>query len=85
MPAAILLLRLGHRGWTWPLPLFLLWPLVMLIAPLIGLLRLIWPGQGGTAAAWRYGWIGLRTFVQLHGVKVDACSRDGQRVYLWFI
>ncbi len=85
MPAAILLLRLGRHGWPMPLPFFLLWPLVVLAAPLVGLLRLVSPGQGRRSAAWRYGWIGLRAFGQLHGIKVDACTRDGQRVYLWFI
>lgn len=85
MPAAILLLRCGRHGWPLPLPLFLLWPLVALAAPLVGLLRLVSPGQCRLSAFWRYGWIALRAFWQLHGIKVDTRSRDGRCVSLWFI
>jgi hypothetical protein len=85
MPPAILLMRFGWRGWPLPLPFFLIWPLVLLAAFAVALLRVLLPAAGPKSAPWRYGWIGLRVFCQLHGTKVDIRSNDGARVYLSFV
>jgi len=85
MPPAILLLGVGRRGWLLPLPVFLLWPLALLAALVIGVARLILPARGPRSAVWRWGWIGLRAFCQLHGTRVDVRSNNGERVRLWFI
>ncbi len=85
MPPAILLMGLGRCRWPVPLPFFLLWPLLLLAALGIGLLRLIFPAHSPRSSAWRYGWFGLRAVCHLHGTRVDVRSNDGERVYLWFL
>jgi hypothetical protein len=88
----------GGRSWYLPLPLFILWPLVLVA--LGGLAIGVWIGRspssssggvqrsrppvsvGRGVAAAR---LALHAFCQLKGLKIDVKSSSGEELRLWFI
>jgi hypothetical protein len=86
MMPALVLIEVGRRRLVpIPLPVFLLWPLVLLALVAVGLMRLVLavigrpPGVLGAAAT------GLRALFQLAGLRVDVESADGERFRIQFI
>jgi hypothetical protein len=76
-PAWILLIRVGRRGIPLPAPLFLLWPIVLILW-LLGLpLRVfarIWPADWLRYAAWGLRSLGLLWYTR--GLRVRVTGRD---------
>lgn len=100
MPALAILGGAGVRGRRWflPLPLFLLWPLVLVVLAAMAIgtrvlrpssssMRAFQPSDlsqsaGRPLAAAR---LTLRAFCQLRGLRIDVRSSDGEGFRLWFI
>jgi len=83
MPPALLLVRVGRaRRLTLPLPLFLLWPLVLLAWVVLGPAWLVTAGRRPALLA--AGITALRAFNELRGTRVDIRGRDAS-IYLQFI
>ncbi len=87
MPALGLIAFGSRKRWPVPLPIpvILLWPLILLglagVFLVQGILRL--SGSSSTLVA--AGKTGSMTFCQLRGLKVDVRSSDGTRVLIWFV
>ncbi len=87
MPALGLIAFGSRKRWLVPLPIpvILLWPLILLgfggVFLAQGILRL--SGSSSTLVA--AGKTGLMAFCQLHGLKINVRSSDGTRVLIWFV
>lgn len=86
MLPAFCLLRIGRgRGFTFPFPVFLLWPLVGLAWLLVTLARIVVPrgssaGQSVVAAG-----TGLAVLGHLSGLHIDVAAAGGEKVRIRFI
>jgi hypothetical protein len=86
MLPALCLLRISQgRGFLFPLPLFLLWPLVALAWIVVLPVRFLAPqasaaGKGALAA-----WTALAALGQLSGLDIDVSAADGAKVRIRFI
>jgi hypothetical protein len=84
MPPALLLVRVSRTRWLiLPLPLFLLWPLLLLAWLGLGLVWLVTSGRprpGGLLA----GMATLRVLGALRGTKIDVWGKDAS-IYMQFI
>ncbi len=77
----------GGRRWAvpLPLPLILLWPLVLVpLGAAAGLERLLRPGAAGPRRPTVGGAV-LAMLWQLSGLRIDICSARGVRVLLWLL
>lgn len=84
MPPALLLLRIGRIRWLIvPLPIFLLWPFLLLAWMVLGLAWLVGPRERrpGFVSA---GLTALRGFSELRGTRMDVRRTDAS-FYLRFI
>lgn len=82
MPPALLLVRFGRRRFVLPLPLFLLWPLILVAWLVLGLVWLVTFGRRSPFLV--AGVMVLRVLGELHGTRIDFQGRDAT-VYLQFI
>ena len=80
MLPAVALVGVGAGGWRIPVPVFLLWPLFVVVLAVVGLVELV--SCGGTLRRTRAVWAVLW---ELHGLKVHIRSARGTRVYLWLL
>ena len=84
MPPSLLVLGFGEeRRVRLPLPLFLLWPFLLVAWLGLGLAWLVTSGRprpGGLMA----GLTALRVFSELHGTKIDIRGQDAS-IYMQFI
>lgn len=80
MPALVLV---GISGPRWlppvPVPLFPLWPIVLLC---LGLASLLQGKRPSDAEKLR---IAVLMFRELHGLAIDVQTRDRKQVRLWFV
>lgn len=83
IPALLLLRAHGDRGILVPVPLFLLWPLIAVGGLGIGLAYLATPKRKRSFLT--RARLALSVLLNLHGLKIDVRSRDGARIYVWFI
>ena len=84
MPPALVLLRIGHIRWLiLPLPVFLLWPLLLLAWSVLGLAWLI-TSHGNRPGYVLAGLTILRGFSDLRGTKIDVWGPEAF-FYLRFI
>ncbi len=77
----------GGRRWTvpLPLPLVLLWPLVLVpLGAAAGLERLLRPSAAGPRRSTVAGAV-LAMLWQLSGLRIDVCTARGVRVLLWLL
>jgi hypothetical protein len=83
MPPALLLVRFGRRRrLTLPVPLFLLWPLLLLAWLVLGLAWLMTTGRSRPTGLLA-GITALRTFGALGGTTVDL--RGDSHLYFRFL
>jgi len=76
MPPALLLLRFGRRHrFHLPLPLFLLWPLLLLAWLGLGLVWLA-TSLGSRPGSLVAGMTALRALGELRGTRIDLQGRD---------
>jgi len=68
-----------------PLPLFLLWPFLLLAALLLAVAYVPVALVGGNTQPFAHALALGRVFFNLHGLKVDVRSHDGTQVYLRII
>lgn len=83
MLPSLLLISIGSRcRIPIPVPIFLLWPLIVLFALPIGLVWLVLPARIWQGSLFAKGALFLRLLWNLHGLKVDVTSNDGTKVYI---
>lgn len=76
MPPALLLVRFGRmRRVLLPLPVFLLWPLLLIAWVGLGLAWLVTSGRRRPAPV-AAGMTALRVLGELHGTRIDLRGRD---------
>lgn len=80
MPPAVALLGVGPRPWWLPIPVILLWPVVLVALVIVGAVELV---MGRTTLPLSRN-LGLALW-QLHGLRIDVQSSHGGRVFLWLI
>lgn len=82
MPPILLLFRFGHIRWLYlPLPLFLLWPLMLLAVLILGLAWLVTLGRSRIVLA---GFLILSAMTELRGTSIDLRGQDAA-VHVRFI
>ena len=87
MPAPGLIAFGSRKRWLAPLPIpvILLWPLILLGPAGVFFAQGILPLSGSSSALVAAGKTGLIAFCQLRELKVDVRSSDGTRVLIWFV
>lgn len=84
MLPALLLVRFGRTRWlTLPLPLFLLWPLLLLTWLGLGLVWLVTSGRPRPRTL-MVALTTVRMLGELRGTQIDLSKQDGS-IYLRFI
>ena len=80
------LVRIGNRRWTVPLPLpvFLVWPFVLLALGGVSISRGLIGRREGDVSKLAIAQTGLLAFFYLSGLTVDVHAKDGTRVLVWF-
>ena len=80
------LVRIGNRRWTVPLPLpvFLVWPFVLLALGGVALSRGLIGHREGHISRLAIAQTGLLALFYLSGLTVDVHAKDGTRVLVWF-
>ena len=81
MIPSIGIVRIGRkRGVPLPLPLFLVWPFLLLGGLILAVARLLVPNGTPAAASLDAGRLGLLTLFHLSGLRVDVETADGMNV-----
>jgi hypothetical protein len=81
MIPAIGLVQIGRKRWVpLPLPLFLLWPLLLVGWLLLEGVRLLVPRGSAAALSLEAARLGFLTLFHLSGLRVDVQSADGAKV-----
>lgn len=80
------LVRIGNRRWTIPLPLpvFLVWPFVLLALGGVWISRGLIASREGDVSKLAIAQTGLLGLFYLSGLSVDVHAKDGTRVLVWF-
>ena len=87
MMPAIGLIAIGRQRWPTvplPLPLFPIWPLVLLALGAVALARKVLP-ESDARTALTIAHTAVLAFFQLSGLRIDVESADRTRVRMWLI
>jgi hypothetical protein len=87
MPALALVAIGPRRRWLLPLPLplFLLWPFVVLAIGGVRLADALRRRPGSTTGRHAGARAALHALCQLRGLRLDVCSSDDIRLLVWFL
>jgi hypothetical protein len=85
MIPALLVLGVGARRFPIPLPLFLLWPLLLLALGVVSLAAAILGRRSEQGRNAHLAKAGLLALFHLSGLKIDVREKSGGGVHIWFL
>jgi hypothetical protein len=86
MIPALLILGIGRqRRFPIPLPLFLIWPFVIVALGIVSIGAAVFGRRTEQGRHLHLARIGLLTLFQLSGLKIDVREQSGEGVNIWFL